>query len=272
MKNKKMILSIVSLLTTLLTHASQPPLNQKSLWQKTMDAIGQSQTMYWFEKNISARLSLCSLDAGPATEEYQKLGNEAQDAVGIPKHYQVPIRRMPQESLYASTIDAITEVGAITESKAIYINEKLMNQQPYEIQRYVAFHEAIHKKYNDNSMRSLLYLSISLPGCVTLSYLPIYIATGTASIIAGVAIIIAFLKIGQRFGRYAERRADIESCYATQCSTCVQAVALSLNNLSSSVNDSRSNHGYLQNSEFSIIAQDLKEQNKMCAYHKNNNA
>ncbi len=247
MNNKKTILSMTCLLTTLLTNASQPPLNQKSFLQKTMDTIGQSQLMCWFEKNISTRLSSCwpnDLEGRQASQHYQKLGKEAQSAVGIPEEYHVPVRRMSHMSDYALTANAVIL------PKAIYMNEDCLNKQPYGMQRFVAFHEAVHKKYNDNSMK---YAPIFLSGCATLSYIMYKLSLlepiKPRTILIIVTILITTLKICSDHTGYVEQRADIEGGYATQCSTCVHEKYCS----------------YLD-----YIEQDLKKQNKLCAYHKNN--
>lgn len=64
-------------------------------------------------------------DLGEASELYQTLGNEAQDAVGIPNKYQVHMRKR----------DNLQHEGARCLADKIYVNEEFIGNAPYVIKK-----------------------------------------------------------------------------------------------------------------------------------------
>jgi len=262
------------LLTVSQVNSSQPTLNQKSLWNTTISAIGQSYPMRWIEKNIGAKfygniIEQSGLDNGPATPHYQALGKEAQSTVGIPAEYQVPIKKM-------SPNNPIAQIAAgLTFPHAIYINEEKLDEQSYGVQRCAMYHEAIHKKYNDISFDNIIEWPILFgTGYATHKILQIIKPRITPNFIHGILVVASaftsMYKTSLAYHHYMERRADVEGCYATQCATCVQEAATHRRKRFEEENHPFKDNGYLQANEMEMIAHDLKEENKLCAYHENN--
>lgn len=250
-----------------------PQFKQKSLWGRTISSIAQSYPIYWFEKNVQAPLSEKFISSvmgdKPASPHYQTLGKEAQCAVGIPEEYQVPMLCM------SSTNPLAAIVGAITFPHAIYVNEEKLDLQTYGVQRCSIFHEAIHKKYNDISMDSILeWPALFGTGYATHKLLQRIAPAATPQVIHGMLVCVASFyaayKTSQKYHHYMERRADIEGYYATQCATCVHEAAIYRRKRFEEENHPFKNNGYLQANELESIALDLQRENKVCIYHQNN--
>ncbi len=267
----KIMISVL-LSTVLQTYSSQPPLNQKSLCQKILCAVEKSSPMCWIEKKIGEKfyekkMELSGIGNEPATPHYQALGKEAQSAVGIPEEYQVPIKKMSPNSPLAQI------AAGITFPHAIYINEEKLNEQPYGVQCCALYHEAIHKKYNDNTADSLLecisFFGTTYTAHKTLRKLTPKLPTIIRMLGAGGSGLFATYMVCKKYHHYMERRADIEGCYATQCATSVEEVAVYRRKKFEEDNHPFKNNGYLQAHEMEIIAQDLQKKNKICAHHEN---
>jgi hypothetical protein len=70
------------------------------------------------------------------------------------------------------------------------------------------------------------------------------------------------------FHHYIERRADTEGLYATQCSICAhESAARRHASFAEEKNPLRYN-GYLWANDMEKIANELKAENKICAYHE----
>lgn len=76
---------------------------------------------------------------------FQQLGKEAQDSFGIPPALQSPIRLTPH-----SFFDACTT------HEGIFINPTRMPSYPIGAIRFILFHEAVHKRYDDSLALSAL--------------------------------------------------------------------------------------------------------------------
>lgn len=256
------------LLLTILTACPITQCNPKSWWEKigyTWCAISTSYPMYWFEKNITAwRFKNIASELGiqPATSQYQELGKETQIALGIPEEYHVPIRQLHKES----------KDYAIALPQVIYVNEEKLNE-PYGVQRCILFHEATHKKYNDNTTKSLIRIGTFLgtmygtskiiKACVSQS-------TPKHIIDAGLTGFIMAMVINVGYECYTERRADTEGFSATNCATCVQEMrTFKTPTTEIAFHPSRNNRRYLVPDEIKLIEQNLQQQNKICAFHKN---
>lgn len=273
MNNTKIILSILCLLTISQINSSQPPLNQKSLWEKVICAIGKSYPMSWIEKKVGEKfyekaIEQSGLDNGPATPHYQALGKEAQSAVGIPEEYQVPIKRISPNNPLAQI------VAGIAFPHAIYVNEEKLNEQTYGVQCCALYHEAVHKKYNDSTADNILectFFGTTYGAHKILRKLTPKLPTIIRMLSAGGSGILATYMICTKYHHYMERRADIEGCYATQCATSVEEAAVHRRKIFEEENHSFKNNGYLQADEMEMIAQDLQKKNMICTHHENNN-
>ena len=189
--------------------------------------------------------------------ELQKMGAEAQSNVGIPLERQLPIRQNLQDKNH----------NANTNPDAIYVTERLLDEKAsYGFKRFVLHHEAIHAKHNDSAAfipvigvplitgivgSLLLFKKMNPQGKLKLLY-PLAALAGACG----------SMFISGEYEPYCERRADTEGCYATQCSACVYEAA-------ETCTDAHVSEGYLSKAEKRIIAHDLEQQGKLCAYHRN---
>lgn len=265
MNTAKQIASLVLLSLTLHTFPENK-LNQKSLWEKTIGSIATSYPMYWIEKNIEGKISFENVMFGdiPATPFYQELGKEAQYAVGIPKEYHVPIKKILPTNPMAAF------VSALAFPNAIYVNEQKLNEQPYGVKRCAVYHEAIHKKYNDMTIAPMLEFFMFFGTMYGVHKILKSLQLSTALHVLGVVTpgVIATMIVCSKNHHYRERRADIEGFYATQCATCVQEMATDRHQKFEIDSHPLRNEGYLWAHEINLIAQDLQQQNKICAYHQ----
>ena len=201
------------------------PLSKKTLFDEVVGSMTQSKTMYRFNEWLASHQNPEETPSTPASSEFQKMGAEAQDAVGIPKERQVPINEKSLENA-----DGQAEYDKICMNKENFL-KKIVSCYGYK--RCLLHHEAIHIKYNDRA---------SMMPAAKLDAL-----TGSSLL--------------KKQSHYCERRADIEGCYATECSACVQDYADIANKTS------LKDKGYLSIEELEAISRDLKQQNKLCPYH-----
>lgn len=191
-------------------------------------------------------------DLGEASEIYQILGKEAQDNVGIDVQYQVPIRKRNHQH----------NEGARCQAHAIYVNENFIDDFAYVIKKYTMYHEAIHKKYNDNTA-SIVAPQIVAIGVMFVSYIVMFqlpINLLYKLILPNIFGVGSIVLLDSRKHYYEERRADVEGLYAMSCHHCVSNVSKYLIR--------KDNHdGYLNNKEIGQIAKVLEKQNKLCKYH-----
>jgi len=269
----------------LLTHSaghamenkSRETLNQKGMLDKALAVIGKSSMMHRYNQWYAGKTEL---PGEPVSEEMQALGKEAQTAVGIPEDRQLPVR-------YVAGID-----GAEAGADAIVVGD--YKEDAYGVNRCLLFHEAIHVKYHDTAVFKIPFpssiigaliatkLCIKPQGIAKLLYLP--------ALIAG-----AYVgdELQTSFAKYRERRADIEGHYATQCHTCVTEKSehqksvrdfitdgIALLEAQPTLTDEQTQaltvtkgflerqKSYLSVEENSIIAADLKRDNKICTFHE----
>lgn len=267
-------------------------LNKKTLFDRIIGSIAQSAPMNRLNSFIASHIEL---QGPPATEEFQKMGAEAQTAVGIPTERQVPIR----------DFEDMEGAAATAEFEAIYLDKDTFNGPnggSYGFLRSAIHHEAVHVKYNDDLGLTLINPKTGLFGGLLLAAMfkpqgrlkilyPISMATG----------LLAGKWLNGKYSKYFERRADIEGHYATQCSFCVhekagtkrkvlddchkvlellqndeemeKRIASGLvtqadrENAINTAQDLIKKDGYLSPDELEKIALDLKQQGKVCTFH-----
>ncbi|MFA6065942.1 MAG: hypothetical protein WC707_02055 [Candidatus Babeliaceae bacterium] len=112
----------------------------------------------------------------------------------------------------------------------IYVNQHRLHNEPYGSKRCTMFHEAIHIKYGDAT------------------------CTGAAC----------------SSSKDQERRADLESLYATQCFKCVQEEKACQLSQDDDEDGYLEKKGYLYAEEIEKIAQDLYREHKLCTVHTSN--
>ncbi|MCL4361278.1 hypothetical protein M1446_02905 [Candidatus Dependentiae bacterium] len=114
---------------------------------------------------------------------------------------------------------------------AIIVNENVQNIS-YGIKRCTMLHEVVHVKHHD----AQFFLDLKEKDNV--------------------------IELEEEEHRIRENRADIQGCYAAQCFMCVHE-------FSKARPENYDQQGYLTSGQVLKIAEELKQQNKICAYHSN---
>lgn len=255
------ILLCITATTQSMEPEKENSLNKKALWEKVIDNVAQSYPMYWYEQNIARRIYSIWFPVSNwmVSKDCQELGKEAQNAVGIPEKLHKPI----EEFFYDDSTNGTT-CPAYADPFAIHVYEKKFKKYKHGVKRCILHHEAVHCKYHDHAMGDLIQLATTLTigGCIyklcsDLKFTPIMVIA-----IGCFTSIMTAKTVKSKYLNYCERRADIESYYATQCAQCVQEMVPCHKNVI------LENEGYLPANEIIFIAKDLQRQNKICLYHE----
>lgn len=237
-------------------NCSAESLKSKSSINRWLGTLTSSEALLFFENKIIGKIYnlICPRFFGNylATDIYQKLGKEAQFAVGIPLEYHVYIKKFSPLLNYFFNNSALTIPGAI------YVNQNQLDRLGYGVKRCTLFHEAVHRKYNDLSF--LLIFSTAWIGLFALidkcisSY---KINKFTRYIGYFLCLVLLHRLCIKRF----ERRADIESLFSIKCSCCVKELSLVIDD------DYNSKNGYLCTNDLEEIVEDLEVTNEKCSCH-----
>lgn len=273
----KLFFSVISALPVMAL--AQP---EQSWFDKAFGALGQSTPVYLFGKYCMQPINwVCRKrlgDVQPASPELQKKWEDVQNAVGIPKHKQIPVfvvSKFPNESTVA-----------IAEADIMYVVSDF-EQRSYSSQMKTLFHEAMHVKYADKATDVFLGAVLGTAyGIVTSTLIsiarhqlrgshygqniydllckiapPSLINKGVNSLSWTIQILsshLIFSKMVLALSRYEESRADTQGAYASACAFCVDEIA----------KDAYGRDGYLTEEQFREIAYDLLKEEKACAHHK----
>ena len=246
---------------------------QTTLFEKILGYFSQSYCIHSIDKNIlgwldSLASSQVQLGTEDASELYQKLAREAQQAVGVPKEWYIPIKKIDAMS------PLIPYVAAIIFSDALYVNEERLNNRSYGACRCILFHEAVHRKYNDRTVTVITKLAALVGSAILMHYtIKAIKPVGRYKVLHGLADILTGLSASAvastNYITYRERRADIEGHYATHCSQCVhESAAMRRVAFEQENNRLHYNNGYLSANELEMIAYELEQHNELCEYHK----
>jgi len=294
---KRSFLVVLSLWISIATYASNP-MYKKSFFSKALGRMAQSEIVHRLNSSIASSIKP---SGKPASSEFQKLGKEAQYAVGIPEKKHAPIREKSYE-IDGPSAEALEE--------AIYINKNTFenNETPYGVNRCNLYHEAVHIKYHDAIFPDLLRLATRLTTSICAPFLvKMFKPQGKWKILYLVSVFPGDFvgkqlakKYKQYYKQYYERRADIEGHYATQCHICVSDKARDIRGALSTahktlemINSSRNREVLKNNKELlkykriceefiknkakayylsaddnEKIANDLKQENKICYFHR----
>lgn len=254
-------LSLVICVATVSLYPNQPSLSHKSAFDKTFGKITSSLPFYTLEALNPAGLFVYldpSLGTVPASALFQNLGKEAQISVGIPPFFNVPIRKFRKD----------VSIAGCQTPHAIYVNEE--KKSTYGVDRMMIYHEAIHKKYNDFTTTLYAIPGITMVSSIIINFVLksiLNIKDQEARALISVTAALASSYIGaQKMLRLCERRADTEALYIAACHTCAHDVVDA--RTKSEVKNNLATHGYLLSHEINKIAQELKEQNKICKFHE----
>lgn len=204
----------------------------------------------------------------PASHTWQSLGHEAQLAVGIKQENIRPILKLNGPAAVSRDGDAYEVEAARATHDGVFVNETELQKHdaiPLEERRAIMFHEAVHYKYNDEGVVMLmrdatLGSTFALGGRLSWSLTKAnartkYIMTYPFCVyMIGIGCTVL---VGKKYGKFAERRADIEGFNATQCSKCTASMTKWQRD---------TGKGYLSTSEIDKIAKDLGD--KRCTYCK----
>jgi len=249
---------------------AQSALKDKSILGSVLDTFSGSGAVYLIEKYILGPINnitykMTDLGQASASEEYQLLGKEAQDALKIPEEKQIPIRKIAPTSLMSEVIPV-----AFSMTDAMYFNEKKLKDALLGVKRAGAFVEAVHKKYNHGVAQFILGLgSIILSPILTYKVLGQLQLNKKMKIPGALASIICASIIAKGYQNYCFRRSDIEGHYATECHLCVQESAEYRQNSPKQELVPFTNNP-LGKIELDKIIEDLKSQNKSCKHHQRN--
>jgi hypothetical protein len=194
----------------------------------------------------------------------------AQDKLAIDPKYHVPIFKINNSSSFF-----YTDILGIYQNNAMYINENVLNDLNYGVQKFVLLHEAAHHKYLDAFYKKIITFSVIIGGCLGASFIPIPTAltelqSGILKIIGSLGTLGTGFIIGKYLSYHNEQRADLEAAYALNCHRCTTNVRDDINNVSHNYPEfskQRLNSGYLSGQELDEIAQKHKRDGKICQHH-----
>lgn len=232
------------------------PLMGQDLFGRVMDRVSQSSFMNRYNNWLSKTRNPYP-DAPLAGEKIQQLSLNAQDAVGIPRERQVPVKYFSDNHGLQATYNGIYLDLDMTYNYFPALKNKSLDQSVVTLYdtinpvKYGNFssclhHEAVHIKFNHEATQALLCAASNLfshPIVITLGVLGYglslsYIynnnlprAFSLLPYIVSYAILyqISDMLLEAQTARM-ERRADIEGYYATECHTCVSQRANTIHN------------------------------------------
>lgn len=293
------------------------PLMQKSFVEKMLDGLGKSRIMTRYNKQLGQQHDHLYYNTPLASDYLQQLGSKAQTKVGIPKKRQVALKNIRDK--YNATYKYIClDEYEISLEHFDFAQEKRPKIKPkkYGPLHYTLLHEATHIKYNDHAAITLIttphtLLSSPLMSCLQVLYCTLIsrLSGTTPTSIPHTSITSTSTahnsdinpeqtNFQKKLLTFIERRADIESLYATDCHICASQKAHALRNdllehhrmvslcqnailnLSSKLNNQELSDKlryhqdqldlyshYLTPEEIGIIAAYLKKNNKLCDIH-----
>jgi len=254
-------------------------LRSQNLIDSLLGSLGKSPLVHIYNEHVQMYISklykeILLLGDEQASEEYQKLGKEAQQSAGILENWHVPIKKINPASTVASF------VGALAEADAIYVNEERLALRSYGARRCALFHEAVHEKYHDLAFDSILEWGSLISASIISHKLIKSVSPFNKFCLSGmvhkggafVLGVIASSLVSSKFSYYRERRADLEGHYGTACYKCVEESAAFARHRNEVEKNPLIHNGYLWPLELEEIAADLHQENKTCNYHREINA
>lgn len=202
---------------------------------------------------------------------YVQFGSDAQKAYGCDQ--EITIKVMPDEMLKSAKDTVGFAPSACTFPTIILINVEKLNTHPYGLKRFTIYHEMAHAYYHDFTCAALASV-LMLPPLATLCH---YLGSKTtyginhnkllwaASICAGNFLCTL---LTAPYDRYYEHRADLCAAHACNCAQCMHEVAQYRAQQTALEQAIIKKNGYLTAAEAEKIAQEFKEKNCLCTYHR----
>ncbi|MCL4361279.1 hypothetical protein M1446_02910 [Candidatus Dependentiae bacterium] len=210
----------------------------------------------------------------PASHDYQVLSTEAQLALGLPVESHFPIKKFNQPCPQKIIMPCFISINDI------FINEKFLKNSPYALKRCFVFLAAVKAKYKDAEPHEILQKKYSdivnyivSKGKIDTSSFEEILKTSQDLVSKyGETKVKQFGEELKNLLKIQQHRTDTEGLYATQCYHCVRCYSKFVFWNSSAIPfELRAvyNHGNLSSYEIDEIAEQLEQQNKICAEHKN---
>lgn len=179
----------------------------KPLWQQAYDRVGESLV----GKSCSAvwePVDIIFHGMKKASQEYQQLGEHAQQKVGVSEGSYFPVYH-----------------GEKTETRThgIMVDEKDLQDVPYAVKQAVMYQQAVHRKYNDAGMVELASFSGMMPIMAKVhQYMPA--VRGKFLIALGICM-ACDMTFRSMIEKPLARRAALEGLEALDCSRCIDQAA-----------------------------------------------
>ena len=179
-----------------------------------MNRFGQSKFIQLYSRHVQTKIDRCMPYGHElALQQYQDLGREAQQVLGIAPEFELSIKK----------IKGTSKMPAVAGSDGIYVNEEVFKTKSVGAQRCAMFHESVHAKYHDAAVLGILKIMGFAAGCVGMHELllacDVVTLHKTVSVLAG---IVSSLGLSFKYRQFMERRADMQGHAAANCSICVQ--------------------------------------------------
>lgn len=271
-------------------------LGRKNILDRVLARLAQSSWVVKLNERLATYDAVQS-SGGVLPPDLVKLGKDAQLDVGIPANRIVPL---VQKSF------GLTGPFAEAGRSSITLNNQAPD--PYSVNRCNIYHEAVHIKYHDYTTKTITRLGGLIGGLVSGPVVAKLLKPQGKWKAIYPIFALGFARMGMMlsdkyYGRYIERRADIEGHYATQCHVCVHEKAQDVqsaleeaqkivdivppflknkessdqlsveqrttleNNLAYARDYIKDKSNYLSSTENEQIASDLRCQNKTCSFH-----
>ncbi|UNE35055.1 hypothetical protein KG892_03585 [Vermiphilus pyriformis] len=273
-------------------------IHQKPLIYRIIDAIARLNIIHKCSRSSFYRDTY--KNQPPANDMYQQLAKQAYADLHIDLVHQLPIKQLPVQAQKELPHKDNQIILGLARRNSLYVNQHVLDKRKYGYKRGTTYHECIHAKYADDFMDQVVRLSSgTIVACITYKIVSCLTTTvfdalikpsmnttqdehktlrslssQTAGFLIGQLAGFYTLKyVSKTYNNYHERRADIESLYALQCSRCIEemcGIRVNINNLRYKKPCNLYALGILHLSpiEKLHIAYDLKMQNKLCEHHK----
>lgn len=202
---------------------------------------------------------------------YAQFVQDAQKAYGCDQ--ELTIKVMPDEMLKGTKDTLGFTPAACALPSTILINVQKLDKHPYGVRRFAIFHEMAHVYHHDFTCEAIASVLLLPPLAIICHHLGSKISYGknhnkllwATSIYAG-----SFLSsiLTATYAHYYEHRADLCAAYTCNCSQCMHELAEYRAQQSVQEQAIIKKNGYLSANEAEKIAQELKEKNCLCTYHR----
>lgn len=265
MKIKLILLGLITFIVSINIDASEN-IYTSNYFDKFQEFFTQSIPVqytkkYLFSPVISARNILHKMHDGPASNAYQKLGEEAQRLLGIKQIYWVPIKKSKKNE------DYLVSKGYTQ----LYINEDALQEESHGTKKLIINRELASSKYGGtygNMLMGFVLSSLSADLAFNLTSFLLAKANIDPELNKQISFgskLISFILAGLKYNSYCTHRTNIEAIYATNCAQCVNEIK------EAKSKDTKNFDKYtnLSIAEIEKAKQNLEKNKRICSYHWN---